>query len=829
MPKKAVETEPLCAEKKMRRVCKKVRFRRAVTIMELVIAVAMVVIIFAVVVPQFVVIRNSWDVKQGTAEALQNGRVLMDHINRNLSKAVRTTAVSESTDTDGYIEFEDNDGNIMRYDVAANNYVEYGVVGNLADLAGPVSSLTFTCYDACDINNPLSPVTDTNDIRVVKVDATFTKSASLGQDKTFSTRVYLRVNYEGQACWENQDVGDVGAAGNASCASYVWTIEGSGYDLGPMVSSDEFHFVYQSLSGDGQIIARVVSIEDTADFAKVGVAIRETLNGDSRYAGIFVTPDNGVFFQSRSVTGGSTTFNWPGYSEQAPCWLKVVRSGNTFSGYVSTDGSTWTQVGSSVTIALATDTYIGMAVCSANDGVLCTAVIDNVTFATTTYETFNDTKVGSDTTSVTISTPATNEGDLLIAAVATDGSTAISPQIPGNWTQINQGSDLSNQVTLGAWQRIASASEPATHQFTWSGAQQAYGWIMRFTGHDASNPINTSQSGESSGTATPTSPAVNTTVGNCLILRLGAFDDDDITIGDPGLHSPIDHTAITMDESASASGQVTYQGFAENNLSFNGTTLNISKPSGTSQGDLLIAALSTDGRTSPSPPSGWTAINVDDYGNQVTLGVWYKIAGSSEPVDYTFSWSGSRQAYGWIMRFTGHNPVSPINASADIGGQATYAGWWTYEATSPAVTTTVANCLITRIGGFDDDDITTDDTGLDSGHTDITMDESSPGGWGGGSCSGGAGYKQQAAIGSSGTVTFDLSDSEQYRAVTIAIAPSVGGGTVSGGAGYVGQGAAGDSGTSSFTLGSSNEARMLTIAIAPADNENQDCCPEVRP
>ena len=105
-------------------------FRPAVTLMELVIAMAMIGIIFAAILPQFALIRNSWDVKEGTAEAIQNGRVLMDHMNRNLSKAVRITAVSASTDTDGYIEFEDNDGNTMRYDIAGNNYVEYGVVGS---------------------------------------------------------------------------------------------------------------------------------------------------------------------------------------------------------------------------------------------------------------------------------------------------------------------------------------------------------------------------------------------------------------------------------------------------------------------------------------------------------------------------------------------------------------------------------------------------------------------------------------------------------------------------------------------------------------------------
>ena len=79
--------------------------------------------------------------------------------------------------------------------------------------------------------------------------------------------------------------------------------------------------------------------------------------------------------------------------------------------------------------------------------------------------------------------------------------------------------------------------------------------------------------------------------------------------------------------------------------------------------------------------------------------------------------------------------------------------------------------MILRIGGFDDDDINVDDAGL-LGHTDITMDKSSPGT---GTCSGGAGYVQQPAIGNSGTSSFSLTGWEQYRTVTIAIAPDAGG------------------------------------------------------
>jgi type II secretory pathway pseudopilin PulG len=151
---------------------------------------AIMAIVFSAVVPQFRVIQNSWDSKQAASETLQNARVLIDHLNRNLSKAARITAVSGPSETNGYIEFENNDANNLRFDISGtSNYVEFGPVGALYDLAGPVSQLQFTCYDGNDFD---TPITDVNSIRFIKMQTTVTNPAAMGQDKTFTTSVYLR-------------------------------------------------------------------------------------------------------------------------------------------------------------------------------------------------------------------------------------------------------------------------------------------------------------------------------------------------------------------------------------------------------------------------------------------------------------------------------------------------------------------------------------------------------------------------------------------------------------------------------------------------------------
>ena len=174
--------------------------------------------------------------------------------------------------------------------------------------------------------------------------------------------------------WAQQDIGAVGLPGSASYSGGTFTVIGSGTDIEEV--SDEFHYVYQSLSGDGTILARVASLQDTDPFAKGGVMIRETLTGDSTHAAMVLTPENGVFFQRR-ITTGALTVDTQGASVVAPFWVKVVRSGDTFSGYSSPDGINWTLVGSD-TIVMAADVFYGLAVTAHNNTVTCTATFDGV-------------------------------------------------------------------------------------------------------------------------------------------------------------------------------------------------------------------------------------------------------------------------------------------------------------------------------------------------------------------------------------------------------------------------------------------------------------------
>ena len=87
--------------------------------------------------------------------------------------------------------------------------------------------------------------------------------------------------------------------------------------------------------------------------------------------------DPGSAFQRRETTGG-TSVNTAGSLATAPRWVKLVRSGNTFSAYESADGVNWTLVGSD-TFAMQTNVLIGLAVTSHNTSASATCTFDSVT------------------------------------------------------------------------------------------------------------------------------------------------------------------------------------------------------------------------------------------------------------------------------------------------------------------------------------------------------------------------------------------------------------------------------------------------------------------
>jgi regulation of enolase protein 1 (concanavalin A-like superfamily) len=104
--------------------------------------------------------------------------------------------------------------------------------------------------------------------------------------------------------------------------------------------------------------------------------VRETLDEGSAHAFMLVSAAKGLAFQRRAAANG-VTVNTGGSATAAPRWVKLTRAGNTFTAAESSDGVTWTVVGTD-TIPMGTNVFVGLAVTSHTTAASATCTFDNV-------------------------------------------------------------------------------------------------------------------------------------------------------------------------------------------------------------------------------------------------------------------------------------------------------------------------------------------------------------------------------------------------------------------------------------------------------------------
>lgn len=185
--------------------------------------------------------------------------------------------------------------------------------------------------------------------------------------------------------WESIDIGVVAFEGDADAdgdGSIVVTASGSDVWSG----EDGFHFTYQALEGDGALTVRVDAMQAADVWTKVGVMVREDLSPGARNAFVLLTDANGALFQRRASVGGATSDTlsdgtlMQAVDASAPWWLRIERQGDVLIGSHSPDGQAWSELGR-LTIALAQDAFIGMAVSSRSQDSTATTTFSNVTLA----------------------------------------------------------------------------------------------------------------------------------------------------------------------------------------------------------------------------------------------------------------------------------------------------------------------------------------------------------------------------------------------------------------------------------------------------------------
>ena len=175
--------------------------------------------------------------------------------------------------------------------------------------------------------------------------------------------------------WDDIGVGSGNLAGSATHSGGTFTLDGSGLLSG---TADTLHYTWQTLTGDGSITARVSSLQNTGTSSRVGVMIRDSLSANSRHVFMGLASTGNYRWVRRTSTGGSTSTSNSSTGTVPNTWVRLVRSGNTVTAYKSSNGTSWTQVGS-LSATFPANCYIGLAVASGSNGTLNSSQFSSVT------------------------------------------------------------------------------------------------------------------------------------------------------------------------------------------------------------------------------------------------------------------------------------------------------------------------------------------------------------------------------------------------------------------------------------------------------------------
>jgi hypothetical protein len=177
------------------------------------------------------------------------------------------------------------------------------------------------------------------------------------------------------------DLGGATPTGAASYAAGKWTVTGGGSEI--WGTNDSCHFAYKALVGDGAIIAKVESVQNTGPSAKAGVMMRTSLEQGAPRAWMAIANRVAAEQNMRNLTayGGSNYANktLPIANTSASYWVKLERIGNVITGYLSPDGTNWaaTDVGR-IDGPLPDTIYAGLVVSSTVNGTPNSSVFSNV-------------------------------------------------------------------------------------------------------------------------------------------------------------------------------------------------------------------------------------------------------------------------------------------------------------------------------------------------------------------------------------------------------------------------------------------------------------------
>ncbi len=192
-------------------------------------------------------------------------------------------------------------------------------------------------------------------------------SASLSADTIYDSVSVV------PAPWLPSDIGSL-LTGYATFYNNQYRLVSAGAGIGG--TSDQGLFLCRQITGDATITARVVSAENVGAVHQAGVMFRESLIATSKYSYMYMASSGAGYHYYRAATSGGTTAAIASFN--IPYWVRITKSGNVYSPFVSANGVTWTPIGA-VTIPMGTSPYVCLVSSSRNVSARGESIFESVT------------------------------------------------------------------------------------------------------------------------------------------------------------------------------------------------------------------------------------------------------------------------------------------------------------------------------------------------------------------------------------------------------------------------------------------------------------------
>jgi hypothetical protein len=243
-------------------------------------------------------------------------------------------------------------------------------------------------------------------ITVSDVDHQFGYTTVIQGDPRVFGRIYVGTNGRGiqvgeplkaptnlPTGWLRQDIGAPALVGQSGGALSNFTLAGNGTGIG--ISADQFHLASTAAIGDVTISARIVGAGNASSNARAGVMFRTDTSANSPFALVSQLSNGKIVFSYRTTAGGATQATSPTGTFGTAKYVRLIRTGDTFTAAYSADGTNWADLAAPVTITMPATIRAGLAASAGTTAELAKASITNVvlitdTIAPTTTTTFFD-------------------------------------------------------------------------------------------------------------------------------------------------------------------------------------------------------------------------------------------------------------------------------------------------------------------------------------------------------------------------------------------------------------------------------------------------------